>query len=437
MSLIIIVLLIVANGVFAMSEIAMVSANKVRLRSQAEAGSRPAARALELAENPTRFLATVQVGITLIGVFAGAYGGATLAAPIAEWLAGVPWLAPYSGALALVGVVGGVTYLSLVVGELTPKRIGLNNPEGIAMAVAGTMHALSRAATPVVRFLAGSTEGLLRLLRIKPRGEPVISEEEISILVEQGLRAGVIEPAEQEIIENAFWLGEQRVNAIMTPRLDVAWIELEGASEALSKTMAERPFSRYLVAQGSIDEVVGVVHTRDLLVHLMATGELALADSTQAALLVPETLPIFDLLEAFREAGSHFAAVIDEYGGVEGIVTMSDIVEELIGEIADQEPADEPAVVARSDGSLLADGLLDISELAESLTLPPGVALEAPGYRTLGGFMATRLGRVPQIGDVLDFAGYRFEVVDMDRRRVAQVMIASIPADTTTAESDA
>ena len=426
-ALVFVLVLIVANGVFAMSEIAVVSANRVRLKQRAEAGSAAARRALELAENPNRFLSTVQVGITLIGVFAGAFGGATLAAPVAAWLARVPWLAPYSGALALVLVVAVISYLSLVVGELAPKRIGLNNPEAIAMAVAGFMHGLSVVATPIVVFLSASTEGVLWLLRIRPSGEPRVSEEEIAVLVEQGRRAGLIEPAEQEIIENAFWLGEQRVNAIMTPRPEVARLDRSADAGQLAREMAERPFSRYLVTDGGIDDVIGVVHTRDLLTRLLGGGDLELATVTRDPLFVPETLPIFDLLDRFREAGTHFAVVLDEYGGVEGIATMSDIIEELVGEVANQEPADEPELVRRNDGSLLADGLIDIEDLTEALELPADVSLEAEGYRTLGGFIATRLARLPQIGDVFEFAGYSFEVVDMDRLRVDRVLIAPLP----------
>lgn len=426
-ALLLVLALIVANGVLAMSEIAVVSANRVRLGQAAEAGSAGARRALELAENPNRFLSTVQVGITLIGVFAGAFGGTTLAAPVSEWLARLPWLAPYSEGLALILVVAVITYLSLVVGELVPKRIGLGNPEVVATAVAGLMHGLSVATAPVVAFLSASTEAILWLLRAQPRTTPQVSEEEIATLVEQGRRAGLIEAVEQEIIEKTFWLGERRVNAVMTPRTEIAQLDLADRPEALARTIAERPFSRYLVTDGRIDEVVGVVHCRELLAQVLSGNTPTLPAATQEALFVPETLPIFDLLERFREAGSHFAVVLDEYGGVEGIVTMSDIVEELVGEVANQEPTDEPEVVHYEDGSLLVDGRYDIEALAESLDLPDESGLTAEGYRTLGGFIATRLGRLPQIGDSLEFGGHRFEVVNMDRLRVERILISPAP----------
>ena len=422
-ALLIVLLLILANGLFAMSEIAVVSANRVRLQQRAEGGSTAAAQALALAEQPNRFLATVQIGITLIGVIAGAFGGATLAGPLAETLRTLTWFGGYADAIALGLVVTLITYLSLVVGELAPKRIGLNRPERIAMRVAGVMHGLSLVATPIVRFLSLSTEAVLWLLRVRSSDEPAVSEEEIAILVEQGLRAGVVEPLEQEIIENAFWIGDRRVRNIMTPRLEVAWLDLDEGPEQLRQRIAEQPFSRYPLARGGLDDIVGIVHTRNLLAQSLAGRALDLEALATPPLFVPESQAILDLLTGFQQAGSHIAVVIDEYGGVEGIVTLSDILEQLVGEVANQEQADQPEIVTREGGGLLADGRVDLEVLAAALATPVAVFEGEGGFDTLGGFVTSRLGRIPEIGAAFAFLGYRFEIVDMDGRRVDQVLI--------------
>jgi putative hemolysin len=421
--LLIVLLLILANGLFAMSEIAVVSANRVRLQQRAEAGSAAAARALALAEEPNRFLATVQIGITLIGVIAGAFGGAALAGPLADVLRNLPQIAGSADAIAFGLVVALITYLSLVVGELAPKRIGLNDPERVAMGIAGLMHALARIATPIVRFLSFSTEGVLWLLRVRRSERPGVSEEEIATLVEQGLRAGVVEPLEREIIENAFWIGERRVRNIMTPRVEVAWLDLDAGPEPLRRQIAERPFSRYPLARGGLDDIVGVVHTRNVLAQQLSGAPLDLEALAAPPLFVPESQAILDLLTAFQRAGSHIAVVIDEYGGVEGIVTLSDIFEQLVGEIANQEAADQPTITTRADGSHLVDGRVTLDTLAETLELPLEALIGDGGYDTLGGFVVHHLGRIPGSGDAFARLGHRFEVVDVDGQRIDRVLI--------------
>lgn len=422
-NLLIVLLLILVNGLFAMSEIAVVSANRVRLQQRAEAGSAAARRALALAEHPNRFLATVQIGITLIGVIAGAFGGTTLARPLAETFATIPPLAGYADALAFGLIVALITYLSLVIGELVPKRIGLNEPERIAMRVAGIMHALALVATPVVRLLSLSTEGVLRLLRIRRRTEPAVSEEEIAIVLEQGLRAGVVEPLEREIIENAFWIGDRQVRNIMTPRVEVAWLDVDGAAEQLRQQIAERPFSRYPLARGGLDDIVGIVHTRTVLAQLLTEGSFDLETLAAPALFVPESQAILDLPTSFQQAGSHIAVVIDEYGGVEGIVTLSDIFEHLVGEVADQERSDQPKIVPHASGSLLADGRVDVDVLAAALSLPSDAFRGEGGFDTLGGFVTDRLGRIPEIGESFAFLDHHFEIVAMDGQRIERVLI--------------
>jgi len=318
MSALIILLLIVLNGVFAMAEIAVVSANKLRLRQKAEAGVPAAKRALTLAEHPNTFLSTTQIGITLVGVFSGAFGGATLSGPLARVLERVPFLEGIADPLAFGFVVVLITYVSLVVGELVPKRIGLNDPERVAMAIGGLMLALSVIGKPLVSFLGASTNALLALMGVKQGEADDISEADIDMVIAQGLRAGVIEPAEQEIIENAFWLGERKVNAIMTPRHDVSWFDVSATPEEVLEQIRTEPHGRYLVCEGELDRVVGFVVIRDLLAAKLDIGSFDLRAALHKPLLVPETLPILSLLNKFRDSRTHIAVVLDEYGGVEG-----------------------------------------------------------------------------------------------------------------------
>lgn len=414
-------LLLLANGLFAMSEIAVVSSRKAKLQGLAEGGNRRAETALRLAEDPNRFLATVQIGITLVGIFAGAYGGATFAGPLAELLGRVPGLAPYAQPAAFGFVVVLITYLSLIVGELVPKRIALNNPEGVAMTVAGAMTALSRMTGPFVRLLSLSTEGLLRLLRVKTSDDPPVSEEEVTVLIQQGAQAGVFEHEEHAIVENLFWLGDRSVRDIMTPRHHVAWVGAE-ADEATFRGLLERhPYSRFVVGEGSLDRVVGIVDTRDVLRRRLGEGPFDVRDTLTPALFVPEGLPVLKLLEHFKERRAHLAVVVDEYGATEGVVTLTDVLEGLVGEIAELGEPQAPRAVRRPDGSWLLDGLLRLGEVEETLqiTLETG---EGEGFRTLGGFVVFSLGRIPAPTESFERGGWRFEVVDMDGNRVDKVL---------------
>ena len=426
MDVVILLVLILLNGLFAMAEIAVVSSNEVRLEQRAAAGSRGAQRALDLTRDPTRFLSTVQIGITLVGVVAGAYGGATLARPLAEVLAGVPAIAPYSGALAFGIVVVSITYLSLVIGELVPKRVALNDPETVAARVAGLMHGVSVAATPFVRFLSGSTELVVRALGVRPKDVDDISEEEVDIVISQGRRAGVIEPAEHEIIENAFWLGERAVNDIMTPRHEVHWLDVESPPEQWLAQVAETPHARYLVCAGGIDDVKGYAHAGELLGAARADGPLDLAQHVRRPLIVPESQAILNLLERFKETGIHFAVVVDEYGSIEGIATLSDILEELVGPVAPPEPGERPEVVKRGEATWFVDGGLHVDRLLELLSLDDDVDLSDEPYQTVGGLVAARLGRIPSEGDAFRWRGYELEVVDMVGLRVERLRVERV-----------
>lgn len=434
--IVLVILLVLANGVFAMAEIAVVSSRASRLRMLADAGDQRAAAALALTRDPNRFLATVQVGISLVGVFAGAYGGATFAEPLAERLAGVPVIGQWSGGIALTLVVVGITYLSLVVGELVPKRIALGAPERIARALAGPMTTLAMVATPLVSLLSASTEGLLTLLRVRRTAEPPTSDAEVQALVSEGAAAGVFEPGESDIVENLFLFGDSRVADLMTPRPDLVWIDVDASAEAIRSTIAATRFSRYVVARGSVEDVVGIARTRDLLLGALAGDEGVPDGAVHPALYVPEAMPSLSLLERFRETGDDAALVVDEYGGIEGLVTVTDVLEALVGDLPARDRAPEPPCVERADGSLLLDGTAGLDDLEGAVRAvldlaygggaPPLAVPRDPGYRTLGGFIATRLRRLPAVGDAVVEGVWRFEVLDMDGRRVDKVLAGRV-----------
>jgi magnesium and cobalt exporter, CNNM family len=419
----VVVLLILLNGIFAMSEIAVVSARKTRLQQWAEEGNAKARAALELANNPNQFLATIQIGITLVGILAGAFGGATIANQLSVILNDVPWLAAYSHPLSLAFVVLFITYLSLIVGELVPKRLALNNPERLALAIATPMQALSRVAYPAVHLLGLSTEFLLRALGTKPSTEPPVTEEEIRALIEQGTQAGMFEEAEQEMVERVFRLGDRRVSAVMTPRTEIVWLDRGASAEEIRHTITESAHSRFLVADGSLDNVLGVVHAKDLLAHVLAEQVVDLAATLQQPSYVPESMRALKVLELFKQSGTHIALVIDEYGGIQGLVTPSDILEAIVGDLPEAGEQLEPLAVQREDGSWLLDGMLPIDEFKDLFDLG-----ELPGedqgiYQTLAGFVIMQLGRIPVAADSFEWEGLKIEVVDMDGNRVDKVLV--------------
>lgn len=424
----VLLLLLVLNGVFAMAEIAIVSARKARLQQWAEAGDAGAQTALDVARDPNQFLSTVQIGITLVGIFAGAFGGATLTEAVRHGLEGVPSLKPYSAPLAFGSVVLVITFLSLVLGELAPKRIGLANAERIAVLVARPMQMLSKITAPAVAVLGWSTEGLLRLFRVRASEEPPVTEEELRLLMAQGTVAGVFEAAEQQMVESVFRLADRRVRGLLTPRSEICWIDEEEAStELLLEALHTRPRSLYPVAKGTLDHVVGVASARTLLLQYATNQQFDLAAATREPLLVPETLSALRLLDRFRETGEEMALVLDEYGGIEGLVTLADILSAVVGEMgAFQQPGAEPAVVQRADGSWLLEGLLPVDEARRLLGVKhlPEEDVETPhSYETIAGYLMERLGRLPTTGDIVEAGEFRFEVVDMDGRRVDKVLV--------------
>ncbi|MBL8140614.1 MAG: HlyC/CorC family transporter [Acidobacteria bacterium] len=423
--IVILLLLLVANGVFAMAEIAVVTARRVRLEQRATQGDTRAARALELSRHPTSFLSTVQVGITLIGILAGAYGGATLAAPLEVWLRQFAWAAASADIIAFAAVVSVITYLSLVIGELVPKAIALSNPERIASAVATRVAAVARVASPLVVILDVSTRFVLRLLRIAPVQEGTVTEDEIRAMLKQATKTGDVDEVEQAIVEQVFRLGDRRVSSIMTPRPDIDWLDIHEGLEGVQKHLAVAKHPRLLFCDGSLDAVLGVVRSEDVLTHLLSHQQVDLRGMLKPPMFVPATLSVFKLVESFRASKMHVALVLDEFGAVEGIVTPSDVLQGLVGEMqSDTHAGEDPYITVRADGSWLVDGITPIEEVAQVVGLAPTPDDEAGSYQTLAGFVMTRLARVPQAGETFVNGGLRFEVIDMDGRRIDKVLIS-------------
>ena len=425
---IVILLLLLANGVFAMSETALISARKARLQGLVDQGNQRAKVALETATHPLNFLSTIQIGITLIGVVAGAFGGATFANAIAEALQSVPFLAPYRVAIGFGVVVLVITYLSLVIGELVPKQMALANPERIATLVAQPMQWVTQLASPAVSLLTASTRLVSQLLRVQTLGDPPVTAEEVQTLVEQGRQVGIFEAAEQEMVEGVLKLDDTRVVTLMTPRTEVIWLSVNESPEQILAILTESQRSRFPVAAEGLDQVLGVVLAKDFVQVDWDAQIFDLKALVKPALYFPEHLSALKALEQFKQSRIHFAFIVDEYGGVEGILTPNDILEAIVGDI---NGADEPhslGVVEREDGSWLLDGALATERLKEVLqveALPDETA-----YQTLGGFILHQLGAIPTIGQHFEWQGVRFEVVDMDGLRIDQVLVTKTLSST-------
>lgn len=423
-----ILLLVVLNGIFAMSELAIVSARKVRLQQLANQGNNQARAALRLADSPNQFLSTVQIGITLIGTLAGAFGGATLSEKLAILLQQIPWFAANAQAIALFLVVLIISYLSLVIGELVPKRLALNNPEQIATAVAPSMRFLAKLTAPAVHLLSASTDLVLRLLGIGPSIEPQVTEEEIRILIEQGTEAGTFEEAEQDMLNRVFRLGDRRVSAMMTPRPEIIWLDLDDSAEINRQVIVDNPHSQFPVCQGELDNMLGIIRINDLLTRCMAGQPFDLTSSLGRPLYVPESTPGLKILELFKQTGTHIAIVVDEYGVIQGLVTLTDILEEIVGDIPSIDELEEPPMVQREDGSWLLDGMLPVEEFLELFDIEHLPKEQRGNYHTVGGFVVTQLGRIPSAADHFEWHNVRFEVMDMDGNRVDKVLVMLLPS---------
>ncbi|GAB4409637.1 MAG: hemolysin family protein [Anaerolineae bacterium] len=423
--IIIIFVLLLANGFFAASEIAVVSARKGRLEQQALAGQRGAAAALELAEDPSRFLSTVQVGITLIGTFAAAFGGATLAELLETALTDIPTLAPYAGTIALGVVVLAITYLSLIVGELVPKRLALQNAEAMASFVAPSMRGLARLANPVVSFLTFSTELILRLLGRHNVPESPITEDDIMALVREGTSDGTVEAAEEDLINNVFAFTDRLVRSLMTPRTQIVGIERNTPLPELLKIVTESGYSRLPVFEDSLDQVIGILNVKDLL-RVWGTSEAVdLRSLLRPPCYVIESQRAVVAFQQIKQSNNALALVLDEYGQVAGLITLEDMLEELVGEITDEYDEADASIVRREDGSYLVDGLLPLSDLEEQLNIPEVEKLGREySFETTAGLLLILLGHIPTPGETARWQDYTFEVVDMDEHRIDKILIS-------------
>jgi len=424
-----ILLLILVNGAFALSEMAVVSSRQAKLQALAAEGHPGTASALQLHNEPSKFLSTVQIGVTTIAILNGAIGGTALARPLGDWLGGYALLTRHSDGIALAIVVGVITYLSVVIGELVPKRLALLRPESIATAVARPMTWLSRAAKPLVWLLAASSGLIVRLLRAAPGEEPPVTDEEIEVLMEQGAEAGVFHVSEQAIVSNVLRLDEQRVGAIMTPRKDIYYIDLDDSAEENKRKMIDAPHSRVIVCAGGLEHILGILDTADYLRRSLKGEPPVLAESLPAPLYVPDSVSATQLMESLREARSHLALIVDEYGELQGLVTVDDLFTAIVGEIPSRESAADSDIVKRENGSWLIDGALSVERFKDLFDLAE-LPDEGKGlYNTVGGFVTVRLRRIPRKADHFSFAGLRIEVVDMDRHRVSELLVSRLPAD--------
>ena len=420
----IVLALVLINGLFAMSEIAIVSAKKARLTQLAESGARGAREALALAAEPTRFLSSVQVGITSIGILNGAIGEASIARRVRVVLEHVPALAAYAETLSLAFMVVVLTYVSLILGELVPKRLALTNAERIARLVSQPMTLLAAVGRPVVSLLSISTDAILKLLGVRTVMQPAVTMEEMKVLLQQGTDEGVFEPAEHEMVTNVLNLDERHVGAVLTPRAEIVHLDVRDSLDRVRAILHQDLHTVLPLCDGGLDHVMGVVRSTRVLEHLLDHPTLDLPALAESPLFVPETTTVMTLLQQFKRTHLPVALVVDEFGGIEGLVSLTDVISSIIGELP-TESGEEPMIVRRDDGSWLMDGALDLESAARTLGLESLLSDGEPThYHTLGGLMMLGLGRVPRTGEVFTRRGYRFEVVDMDGNRVDGVLIS-------------
>lgn len=434
MEILLLITLILLNGVFAMSEIALVAARRARLARLAEEGDHAAAVAIQLHDEPTRFLSSIQIGITSISILNGIIGEAVLAEPLATQLQMLGLEAETSSIVATALVVVVITYVSIVIGELVPKRIGQFNPEGIARLVAQPMNLLARITHPFVRLLTISTDAILRLLGMRKLEGPSVTEEEIHAMLEEGSAEGVIERQEHEMVRNVFRLDERAIASLMVPRSDIVYLDLKLPIEENLKRVAESIHSRFPVCEGGLHEVRGTISAKDILDHTLKGERFELATHLQPGVFVPETISGMDLLDHFRASAAQMALVIDEYGDIQGLVTLHDVLEALTGEMLPLN-IEEASAVQREDGSWLLDGLIPIPDFKDRLALKSVPDEAEAQYHTLSGLMMWLLARVPKTGDVIEWEGWRLEVVDMDGNRIDKVL-ASRSQETSQQQKD-
>ena len=419
-------LLVLANGVFNVSEVALIGARKSRLQEWASKGNRKAKTALELVSAPKRLLLTLQIGITLVGILAGAFGTTTLVKPLSTTIASIKTAEPYSQTIALGLVVLGITYLLLVMGPLVPKRLAMRYPDTIAAVLALPVCWFSKMLSPLAALLTISSDAVCRLFGKTQAREPSVTEEQIKTLVQQGTEAGVFEESEQDMMEAVLRLGDKTARSLITPRTKIAWIDLGDSIQQIREKIIQSGHSRFPVATETLDNVAGIVQAKDLLAMSLAGKALDLKALIQEPLFVPRTISILALLESFKKSSKHIALVVDEYGGIEGLLTHHDILEAIAGDMPFGARPSDPKAVQRHDGSWLLDGMLSVDEFKEIFNLESLPGEKKDAYQTLGGFVFTQMGRVPSVAENFEWNDLRFEVVDMDGKRIDKVLVTSL-----------
>lgn len=418
---VLVILLIAGNGYFAMAELAVLSARKLKLRELAEKDKNGNA-ALDLREDSSQFLSTVQIGITLVGVASGAIGGATLANKLAEWMAGWPLIAPYSESLSVVFVILGISYLSLVFGELVPKQIALSNPEQFAMFVAPVMQWISKWFAPVTKFLSWSTNLITRLVGIDTQAEPEVSVEELRLMIDEGRVLGVLAPKEETMLEQVLRFDDARIEAIITPRPEIKWIDIHFSQDEIKEFLLNVSYDKFPVAETDLDNILGVVYTSDLLSQYLRFGEIDLHAALNPAVFAPEGNDLLDTLELMQKNHTDIIFVLNEYGGVDGMVTGKDMLEVIVGDLPEMDEVYDPKILRRADGSMLLDGMLFIDEFLELTGIEIEIE-ERARVQTLAGFVIQYLGAIPNTGDTFEVFDYKFEIMDMDNNRIDKILV--------------
>ncbi len=416
-----------------MAEIAIISARRSKLAQQANEGSKNAQIALDTAKAPSRFLSTVQIGITFIGIFAGAFGGETIAESLSSELKNISYLAPYSDGIALFLVVAVITYLSLIIGELVPKRIALTAPEKIATLVARPMNVLSSLASPLVTLLSVTTDWLLRILQIKSSSEPSVSEEEVRMLIQEGARIGIFNLAEKDIVERTLRLSDKKANALMTSRKEIVWLDIDSSFKTLRSKIVKYPHANFPVCRDNLDKVLGIIRSEDILTNFLIEERIELQKFLHKPLFAPESMDALKVLELFKKSGIHMALVVDEYGSIRGLLSLTNILEAIVGDIPTINELEAQEIKKREDGTYLVDGLVPIDEFKEYFTIKKLPDERFGVFHTAGGFVMHRLGHIPVSGDKFEIGNYRFEVMDMDGNRVDKILI--IPKENSVAKT--
>lgn len=415
-------LLFLFNGLLAMSEIAIITSRRARLEQLKEEGDKRAELAIELSQKSDEFLSTIQIGITLVGIFAGVFGGATLTSRLESFL-NTTFFAPYSSVLSFVVIVGSITFFSLLIGELAPKRIALNNPEKIALRMARPLKMLSHITYPFVKILSISSNLLLKMIGSSSLGQPPVSEEEVKYLIKEGTEAGVFEEAEQDMMESVLKLGNKPIGALMTPRTEIEWHDIEDSLEKFHETITQSSRSVFPIGKGSLDNVLGVIHTKDYLSKKLSSDVFPLEEIIKDSLFILESTPVLKVVEMFKRSAIHIAFIIDEHGVVQGLVTINDVLESIIGDIS---LTGEPESVQREDGSWLIDGMLPLDEFKKIFNIEKWPGEEKGHYHTMGGLILVHFGKIPVVGNNFEWNGFRFEVVDMDGRRVDKILVMKV-----------